>query len=134
MDKIQLCSLVFFPSLPSATMFLLVGSESFPHRLSPTPGWQYIDPKNQIQGPFSLLEMQQWCLQPPFCLGSKHTVLCGRTNGWICDVSHVIYVIGGMPKLPGSQWVNHISLLSSKISFLTFLMSTMNQCFGRTKR
>ncbi|CAE7255195.1 unnamed protein product, partial [Symbiodinium microadriaticum] len=22
--------------------------------------WQYIDPKNQIQGPFSLLEMQQW--------------------------------------------------------------------------
>lgn len=26
----------------------------------PSTGWQYIDPKNQIQGPFSLLEMQQW--------------------------------------------------------------------------
>jgi len=26
----------------------------------PATGWQYIDPKNQIQGPFSLLEMQQW--------------------------------------------------------------------------
>lgn len=26
----------------------------------PTNGWQYVDPKGQIQGPFTLLEMQQW--------------------------------------------------------------------------
>eukprot|EP00930_Biecheleria_cincta_P082717 TRINITY_DN72389_c0_g1_i1.p1 TRINITY_DN72389_c0_g1~~TRINITY_DN72389_c0_g1_i1.p1 ORF type:complete len:806 (+),score=220.77 TRINITY_DN72389_c0_g1_i1:92-2509(+) len=26
----------------------------------PTTGWQYVDPKGQIQGPFTLLEMQQW--------------------------------------------------------------------------
>ena len=30
------------------------------HRPRCHEGWQYIDPKNQIQGPFSLLEMQQW--------------------------------------------------------------------------
>lgn len=26
----------------------------------PTTGWQYVDPKQKIQGPFTLLEMQQW--------------------------------------------------------------------------
>mmetsp|Transcript_42900 Transcript_42900/g.127147 ORF Transcript_42900/g.127147 Transcript_42900/m.127147 type:complete len:897 (+) Transcript_42900:144-2834(+) len=26
----------------------------------PTAGWQYLDPKQNIQGPFTLLEMQQW--------------------------------------------------------------------------
>lgn len=29
-------------------------------RRCPTHGWQYIDPKNNIQGPFSLQEMLQW--------------------------------------------------------------------------
>lgn len=26
----------------------------------PQSGWQYVDPKQNIQGPFTLLEMQQW--------------------------------------------------------------------------
>lgn len=26
----------------------------------PTTGWQYVDPKKNIQGPFTLLEMQHW--------------------------------------------------------------------------
>merc|ERR1719310_1815587 len=26
----------------------------------PTTGWQYQDPRGNIQGPFTLLEMQQW--------------------------------------------------------------------------
>lgn len=26
----------------------------------PTSGWQYVDPKGNVQGPFTLLEMQQW--------------------------------------------------------------------------
>jgi len=29
-------------------------------RPCPQNGWQYVDPKQNIQGPFSLLEMQQW--------------------------------------------------------------------------
>jgi len=30
------------------------------NRTSPATGWQYVDPKRNIQGPFTLLEMQQW--------------------------------------------------------------------------
>jgi len=26
----------------------------------PSTGWQYVDPKNNVRGPFTLLEMQQW--------------------------------------------------------------------------
>jgi len=30
------------------------------NRTCPVSGWQYVDPKGNIQGPFSLLEMQLW--------------------------------------------------------------------------
>mmetsp|Transcript_12117 Transcript_12117/g.26430 ORF Transcript_12117/g.26430 Transcript_12117/m.26430 type:complete len:108 (+) Transcript_12117:184-507(+) len=31
-----------------------------PKRAPPQGGWEYVDPKGNIQGPFSLSEMQQW--------------------------------------------------------------------------
>ena len=46
---------------PPSTGSVTILNWDFVVSCSVRAGWQYIDPKNQIQGPFSLLEMQQWC-------------------------------------------------------------------------
>mmetsp|Transcript_400 Transcript_400/g.1242 ORF Transcript_400/g.1242 Transcript_400/m.1242 type:complete len:88 (-) Transcript_400:226-489(-) len=41
-------------------------------RSCPATGWQYVDPKGNIQGPFTLLEMQLWnsmgYFRPELCM------------------------------------------------------------------
>lgn len=47
------------PQLPSRGSNYLSHANSPPREI-PAHGWQYVDPKGNVQGPFSLQEMQQW--------------------------------------------------------------------------
>merc|ERR1712137_476711 len=52
---------------PTPQAHTAIGSMSHGEKMPcPAKGWQYIDPKKNIQGPFSLVEMQQWHKQGYF--------------------------------------------------------------------
>ncbi|CAE7484692.1 eif-2A, partial [Symbiodinium sp. KB8] len=76
----------------------------------PATGWQYIDPKNQIQGPFSLLEMQQWYHMNYFRpelkmrLRQKHCSLgCRLSVGLSHSLALPYRLVSSLPILHGTE-------------------------------